>query len=226
MTGKFCSEKRCSPFTDHITCYLNLFWVLRSWGVHLNTMATVGADWSASELRVIICLSNSRPLPRILFTVGEVGVSSLACESTLTYFSLGCLWKTSHAKTWEDALAHCWPVIVGQHLRPHNVVLIFTWNLEETILSAVLVSPLTTGGWSVDRWWSEKICIVITWIYANRVISELYYLIKDHLIWLIIVLFHQTAEFSSVSVLNALNKNIGVIEHKIVGSHIFWGWIS
>jgi len=102
-------------------------------------------------------------------------------------------------------------------VRSHDVDV--TRHLVETKFSAVLVSPWATSRIRINSNLGKNVSIIVrrsnTWNLGTEVNNS----VEDVRIRSTFIVLEQLAKFSSVTVLNTLNKDISVIEHEVITSH-------
>jgi len=217
------AEKTFDPLTDIVTSLLERGGVAVSGRVHFDTVAAVNTVGCPRSLGVKVDIADGGPLPRILDTVGEVSVATDSIETTLADLSLVGLGETAHVKSLEDTLAHLRPELHFHVLRPHDVEFVLAGNLEEPILSAVLVGPLTARSGKVDLSLSQFPGVVVGRVDASDVGAKLGNLVKEVKVAHVFISLEHVAKSCTVTVLDSLDEDVCVVEHEVVGAHTSGG---
>lgn len=212
------AEQALDPCADIVAGRIDFSGVAGGWRVHLDTVAAVGAVRGACALRGLVCLTDSGPLPGVLNTISKVSIGSHSIEAALADGGLVALREAYHAEP-EDAFAHCGPKVHIEVRRTHALRLVLRGGLEPAVLSTVLVSPLASGSSEVNFSFGQLTCVVVRRINASNLSAKLRDKLKDLLVALVLVCCEHRAQVGSVAVLDRLDKDICVVEHKVIGAH-------
>ena len=191
-------------------------WGLVCRGMEITTVTAGVAGcklWDLAECEPVFFLGYN--LPRILTTVSEEDVRALIVPATL----VGPSWESSCLlmtfQTAKHSIAHLGPVSVVKKFRAHGMQL--TWRLEEAILRAVLVGPLTSWSVDINCGVCQKTCIIVSWLHSD-LISVLNHCIEDCGVILSLQRFKHVAQSGSITILHACDKDVSIIEHKVIPS--------
>lgn len=224
-------EEIVDPGSEHLTSLYEFGWVRISWGVHFNAVSTVFTVRNSSNLVQSNVGSHlCSPLPWVLHTVGKENVflGKGIFNAALTNASLISQRRRWHATAnAENFFAHVGPVRLGEHCGSHNVVYILTWDLEPTVLCAVLECPGTS--WGCDRrsisCLSSNISIIVTRCYTDG--CTICGHDRDNIVLRCTSVVRKCrAHLGSMTVLDRLYEDISVIEHPIVSVHSYVFWVT
>lgn len=99
------------------------------------------------------------------------------------------------------------------------MVRVLRWHLEETILSTVLVSPLSSRGTEVNLCLLELPSIVVLRVNSSDVRTESSDSEEQIFSRLTLIIAEKLAKLGTVTVLDRLDEDVSVVEHKVVSAH-------
>ena len=186
----------------------------------MAAVVTVGEARDLSEPWLRLLLGG--PSPWVLAAVGEEDFIDADADTALVDGVGPGLWSLVHLHTWEGPFAHSWPVWKVKVLGAHWVLL--AWGLEPAVFRAVLVSPWSSRTVHIDSGVGNGEGVIVWSTHASI------FPVRDHCLYNLLLgrafeSFKCFAELGSSTVLNALDEDVGVVEHPVIGPHVSRGGV-